>query len=309
MGLGVRQKLRLIQRLDERDRLHWLAEAGVKQAAVQIRKARERVADSFQDTCANAPDLFKDMDIGGGRVDIHYTLRDERSGEESRVYGLIDEARKINVNTAEREVLERLFKIVLDADEMQAQDLAASLVDWRDQDSQLTIPVGSAEDPFYRNLEHPYEAKDMNFEVLDELLFLKGMSREALARLRDYLTVYGDGFINANTASPAVLMSLGMNERLADKILSYRLGKDSIGGTEDDNIFNSQTGIVSKLSQFSSLSDSEVADLTRIADQFLTVRSDNFMVQVTARLKGRQTGTEVTAVINRSGDILYWNEL
>src|SRR3989338_5825179 len=114
-----------------------MAEAGLKRAVVQIRQGKDRLFDSFQDSCANNADLFKDMAIGDGRVSIQYDFFDELSGQTKVIYGLIDEARKININTAEREVLERLFKVVLKLDEMQAQDLAASLADWRDSDSEL----------------------------------------------------------------------------------------------------------------------------------------------------------------------------
>lgn len=309
LGLGVRQKIRLIQRLDERDKLYMAAAAGIKQAIVQIRQDKERTFTSFQDTCANNPTVFNEMAIGDGRVSIRYDLFDEASRQTKVHYGLIDEERKINVNTVDVEVMERLFKIVLNADEMQAQDLAASIIDWRDADSELSTPVGSAEDTFYRNLmSSPYEAKDAAFDTLDELRLVKGMDAVSMEKLKDYLTIFGDGKININTAPKAVLLAVGMSTYLADKVLSYRMGKDGMLGTADDNVFDTNDNVVSDLSQFSSLSESEVADLTRIADQFLTVRSQNYTVRVVTHLNNRRNTAEVIAVVNRSGDILYWHE-
>lgn len=309
LGVGVRQKLQLLQRLDERDKLHLAAAAGIKRAIVQIRQNKESVFDSFQDMCADNPAVFKEMELGDGRVSIRYDLFNEAAGQMDARYGLIDEERKINVNTAGAEVMERLFKVVLNADEVRAQDMAASIVDWRDADSELSTPVGSAEDSFYRNLAHnPYEAKDAPLEALDELRLVKGMDADFMEKLKDYLTIFGDGKININTASKAVLLALGMSTYLADKLLAYRFGKDGVLGTEDDNVFDAYSNIVPHLSQFVSLSDSEAADLTRIADQFLTVQSQNYMARAVAHLNNRRNTTEVVAVVNRSGKILYWHE-
>ena len=309
LGLGVRQKLQLVQRLDERDRLRLIAAAGIRRAIIQIGQDKESTFFSFTDRCADDPSVFKDMEIGNGSVNIRYDFFDDASGQTKIRYGLIDEDRKINVNTADTAVMERLFEFLLGGDETRAQDLAAAITDWRDADSELSTPVGSAEDSFYRNLTHnPYEAKDAPLEALDELRLVKDMDAGSMERLKDYLTVFGDGKININTAPKAVFWALGMGTYLTDKVMLYRLGKDKALGTADDNVFKSAPNIVSDLSQFTSLSVSEVADLTRIVDQFLKVQSDNYMIRAVAHLNKRPNTAEVAAVISRSGDILYWHE-
>ena len=309
LGLGVRQKLQLVQRLDERDRLRLIAAAGIQRAIVQIGQDKESTFFSFIDRCADDPSVFKDMEIGNGSVSIRYDFFDDASGQTKIRYGIIDEERKINVNTADTAVMERLFEFLLGGDETRAQDLAAAITDWRDAYSELSTPVGSAEDSFYRNLTYnPYESKDAPLEALDELRLVKDMDANSMERLKDYLTVFGDGKININTAPKAVFWALGMSTYLTDKVMSYRSGKDKALGTADDNVFKSAPNIVSDLSQFTSLSDSEVADLTRIADQFLTVQSQNFMARAVAHLNNRRNTTEVVAVFSRNGDILYWHE-
>lgn len=323
LGLGVRQKLQLVRRLDERDKLRLVIAAGIKRAIVQIRQDKANSFTSFQDTCANDPSTFKEMAIGDGYVSIRYdflddasssrrepTGRGEPAGGQAKIrYGLIDEERKVNVNTSDSEVMERLFEFLLGGDETRAQDLAAAITDWRDADSELSTPVGSAEDSFYRNLTYnPYEAKDAPLEALDELRLVKDMDANSMEKLKDYLTVFGDGKININTAPKAVLWALGMSPYLADKVMAYRSGKDKVFGTEDDNVFKSAPNIVSDLSQFISLSDSEVADLTRIVDQFLKVQSENYMVRAVAHLNNRRNTAEAVAVVDRGGDILYWHE-
>ena len=306
LGFGVRQKLTLVNRLDEREKLHFIAEAGVKKAISQIKEEPEKNYDALKDDWSNSI-VFREIDIGDGEFSISHDYINEQTGLTESRYGLIDEESKININKANQPILERLFRLV-DFDEMQAQELAAAIVDWRDSDSELSIPLGSAEDSYYRNLEYPYEAKDADFEVLEEVLLVKGIDKNIFGKIKNYITIYGSGKINVNTASKVVLLALGLSEDIVDKIVSFRLGADGIIGTSDDNIFEAPSNIVPKLSQFSNLSDSEIAQLSVIVDQCLVTSSNNFMARCISKLNGKKKTTEVTCVINRSGKILYWQE-
>lgn len=103
------------------------------------------------------------------------------------------------------------------------------------------------------------------------------MDKNIFEKLKNYITIYGSGKINVNTASGVVLLALGINQDLVDKIVSFRLGEDGIIGSSDDNIFEAPSNIVPKLSQFSHLSDSEIAQISVIVDQYLVTNSNNFM--------------------------------
>lgn len=149
LGFEVQQKLTLVNRLDERDRLHFIAEAGIKKAISQIKEEPEKDYDVLKDDWSNNSIVFKEIDIGDGRYSISYDYINEHTGLTESWYGLIDEERKININKANQPILERLFRIALDFNETQAQELAAAIVDWRDSDSELSIPLGSAEDSDY----------------------------------------------------------------------------------------------------------------------------------------------------------------
>ena len=62
-------------------------------------------------------------------------------------------------------------------------------------------------------------------EVLDELLLVKGVTRDIFDKVKDRVTVYGTGQVNINTAGMRVLQSLGMSEELAEKIRGRIRGK------------------------------------------------------------------------------------
>ncbi|MFC1666926.1 general secretion pathway protein GspK [Candidatus Omnitrophota bacterium] len=305
---GVRQKIILVQRLDERGKLHFIAEAGIKKAIIELKKEAEKTYDSLNDNWSNNTASFKAVGVGGGTFNVSYNYPHGKTGVIDTRYGLIDEERKININTADRAILERLFRVALNFHEIEAQELAASLIDWRDSDSELSIPLGSAEDRYYRNLQYPYEAKDAAFEVLEEVLLVNGMTRDIFKNIRYYVTIYGNGRINVNTAPKEVFLALRLDEKLVDKILLFRQGEDGATGTIDDNIFDAHSRIVPKLSQYFHLSDSEVAQLTRVVDHSLVTRSENFMIRSVAKLNNRKNTTEVDCVVNRDGKILYWHE-
>lgn len=311
LGYNVRQKLALVKRLDEKEALRLIAEAGARKAYSQLMKEEEDSSGILNEAWSDNPAEFKERMVGGGSFSVAYNLIDERSGGLMKRYGLIDEERKININRAAMNILERLFKISAGLSEIEAQELAASIIDWRDNDSELSLPLGSAEDSYYRNLRYPYEARDADFEVLDEMLLVKGMTNEIFEKLKSYVTIYGSGRVNINTAPKAVLLALGFSEDIADAILLFRYGE---GGNDDSSqgqggVFDAVSDIVPKISQFYHLSPSELTQVSAIAEQALAVSSDNFMVKSSARMPNRKNYLEITSVIDRKGKILYWNEI
>src|SRR5262245_24961463 len=127
----------------------------------------------------------------------------------------MDEESKLNVNTVDAAVLEKLFTTSLGFSGEQAAQLALALSDWRTPgESQMT---GFYSEEYYKNLEFPYSVKNSEFELLDELLLVQGMNEETLKTLFNHITIYGDGKININTAGKDVLMALGLSGTVADK--------------------------------------------------------------------------------------------
>ncbi len=307
LSYEVRQKINLVKRLDERAKLRLIADCGVKASIAKLKAGIVKNYDSLKDDWSNDLGAFKDINIDAGRYNICYNDKAIDSGLTETRWGIADEERKININKASLSVLERLIHIVLNLDEIEAQELAAAIVDWRDSDSELSIPIGSAEDSYYSGQGFPYEAKDANFEVLEEIVLVKGMSKEIFRQIKDYLTIYGSGRVNVNTAGRQVLFSLGLNESIVEKILHFRGGKNEPDSLEG-NIFTEPLSIVPQLSQYVNLSGTEVALLSGVAEQFLCTKSDNFMIRCVASLQNRKDTVELSCVATRKGKILYSRE-
>ncbi len=81
--------------------------------------------------------------------------------------------------------------------------LADALTDWLDPDHEPG-PEG-AEDIYYFTQDPPYEATDGALHSLDDLILVRGFSKEALKKLEPFVTSFGNGKLNINTAPPEVL--------------------------------------------------------------------------------------------------------
>jgi type II secretory pathway component PulK len=308
LSYGVRQRATLVKRLDERDKLALILEGGARKAFVELQNSLTSSYDSLKDDWSNDPAVFKGIEIADGELDVYYDYISDDNGLLERRYGIVDEDRKININKIDKPVLERLLQIAIGLNETSSQELAASIIDWRDNDENLSMPIGSAESEYYRNTAYPYEAKNSNIEVLDELLLVKGMTPDMLEKLRDYITVYGEGKINANTASKTVLLALGLNAKISDRIISFRAGGDQVSGTSDDNVFETPADIVSKIGEFARLDDAEMNALGAISGQYLATNSKNFMIKCTAHLKNRKYSSGLSCIMDKDGKIYYWRE-
>jgi len=308
VGAGIRQKMALVRRLSEREKAFLLCESGVNKAITQIRLRGEAGFKALKESWSNNPAAFKGINCGDGECNICYNYWDDISEGYQTRYGIIDEERKININTADTQVLARLFLAVLGIDEAGALELAEAVVDWRDEDQGGGGSSRGAENFYYAGLTFSYQAKDSDFQVLDELLLVKGFTPEIFARVRDYLTVYGYGKVNVNTASKPVLLALGLREELVQKILDYRRGEDGIEATEDDTIFESQGGIVSDLSAFYRLGEAEVALLSNVSALYFDTSSSYFMIKASADIGSRKRLLEAMCVVDSEGRKLYWQE-
>ena len=303
----IRQKMVLAYRLDERDTLQHIADAGALWGIAQLRKEPvEKESWALKDEWSSNPAAFEKINVGSqGAASISYPYIGV-DGAQGKRFGMIDEARKININIADVEVLSRLFQLAGGLEPLAASDLAFSILDWRDADSELSSPTGGAEDSYYMVGEFPYEAKDGEFEILEEALLVRGMNKELFERLEGYMTVYGDGRVNVNTATPVVLAALGIPQGLVDKIVFARMGVDGVEGSTDDLVFITVDGIVPTLKSALRLSKGEEELLSFIAENYLGVGASFFTVKSSARFPGKMVTSERVCVFDLSGKIFYW---
>ena len=110
---------------------------------------------------------YEAMQVGKG---YFWVLRSNLEDDSEFDYGVTDEAGKINLNSASLEMLLRLPGMT--------SELAASIVDWRDEDSEIS--PGGAESEYYLLQSESYNCKNAPLETVDEILLIKDASEELL---------------------------------------------------------------------------------------------------------------------------------
>lgn len=142
------------------------------QAGAVVRGAAQhvasRLATTTDRTTLDTVIASQGVPIGEGQ---YWILRPDAENEQNYGYGIVDEASKLNINTATIDMLMLLPGMT--------PELAASIVDWRDEDS-IVSEGGGAESETYLLLPDPYYCKNAPFETLDELRLVKGATPEIL---------------------------------------------------------------------------------------------------------------------------------
>lgn len=164
-------------------------------------------------------------------------------------YGLVDEASKLNLNTATYDMLAMLPRMT--------PQLAAAIIDWRDSDDDVTD--GGAESDTYGMLQPPYRAKNGRFESIEELRLVQNATLDILygedanmngvldpnendgdqtppsdnqdghldPGILDYLTVYSHDSTNAPDGTAKInVASVGNNNQQLNTLLQNQLGSD-----------------------------------------------------------------------------------
>ena len=107
------------------------------------------------------------VELGNG---YYWILKPDLSDDRSNYFGITDEASRLNLNSANMDMLMKLPNMTA--------ELAAAIIDWRDSDSEVT--PGGAESEYYLLLDPPYNCKNGPFETIDELLLVRDVTPELL---------------------------------------------------------------------------------------------------------------------------------
>ena len=267
----------------DKTKMSALAEAGVERAIVEVENDQTEY-DCLQDPWSRNEEAFNPADTGNGTFSV---IKNGEAAGEALQYGLRDEESKININRVPQAVLKNLLETVAKVDAEKAEEIADSIVDWRDPDD-MPEEHGNEND-HYHSLPEPYECKNSDFEVPEELLLVAGMTPEIFEKIEDCITVFGEGTVNINTASDKVLMALGMGSALATKLVNFRASGESIAreGESPSGIFMDVASIESLLGQTTSISPEEIVQL-QLALPYLGVTSNCF--------GGRSIGLKNTGV-------------
>ena len=184
------------------------------------------------------------------------------------VYSVYDEESKVNINKVPAKILEKIPGLDID---------------------KVTAIENSKLKPFFAK---------------EELLMIEGIKMEDYLKIKDYLTVYGNGHINMNTVSDEVLTALGFSSDFIDILNRFRAGDDEDIGTDDDGVFQSISGILDQLKKFGSVSLHDQQKFVSLNSRnMLSVYSDNYLIKSDVILRGRRRASFNIVFEKRKGKI------
>ncbi len=151
VGRNSRLDMKVSLSTMEELRCKWACRAGIEKA-IGILYEDPRESDSLAELWSDNDEDFNDITLERCRFTVQ----------------VVDEASKLNVNTATKEQLMTLPNML--------EEVADAIIDWRDTDD-TPSPTG-AEAGYYENLQYRYMARNGPFRTLRELLLVKGVTEE-----------------------------------------------------------------------------------------------------------------------------------
>lgn len=289
---SMKTEINIVRNFKEEEEAYQLALAGVEAAKLELLSVKNNAIAYINENNVLALDdlrAFKDDD------EEEEPVRNGTLGNGSYEYTLDDEDSKLNINTVSRDTLKNLFSDS-GVDSSDVDTIVDSIIDWRDKNEEHHL--NGAEEDYYRSLDTPYSCKDGPFDSIEELLLVKGMTREILYGSKEegdeedneeesdeeevtyegvdrYLTVYGSSIININTAS----------EPLLDVILGPEAATNVISQRETGPILNAQFN-------------------NKITSEYFTIISTGTNADGTIK---RSIKTTILKR-NNSLEMLYWND-
>jgi general secretion pathway protein K len=217
--------MRLTETFRDSTKAYYLAKGGLNAGRMILQEDDNRY-DSLDEPWSQGVANFP---VGEGSVSIRIEDQDGKLAINTLVNG----------DNPETVMIDRFYRLLVNLElEEQAEpaELAAALIDWLDRGDTpyaeirtdgLNIPVGGAEEVYYRSLSPSYPCKNGLLETLQELSLVKGFTPEIIKVISPHLAVNGSMQININTASAEVLMSLDrqIDVSAAQTIIDYRRQK------------------------------------------------------------------------------------
>jgi general secretion pathway protein K len=195
----------------------WLAEAGYQRAVAEILpEAISHELDGegrlvFRRERLGTPAVPERLDVPLGAARFSYRITDETA--------------RINLNRAAPSLLDRLLT-ELRVEKTERDAIGDAIQDWRDPNEEHRL--NGAESDYYQSLAVPYRSKNGDFDAVEELLQIRGVTPELLRGtaerpgLAASLTVAGTGTVNVNTADRPVLRALGLAEAEVELLVARR---------------------------------------------------------------------------------------
>jgi general secretion pathway protein K len=190
------------------------AESGVAVTLEELRAAVAATAD-FADLPRVYPTVVSRLE----------RLGEQALGDARFQVALVDLNSRIDLNSADEGTLAAFLGTFMG--EGEARSLTDALIDWRDPDG---VPrIRGAEAEAYAASGSGFAPPNRSLRRLEELPHIAGFTEDIAAAIAPYVTVWGDGRLNVNTATERVLAAFpGIGSQGASTVLGQR-GERGVG--------------------------------------------------------------------------------
>jgi general secretion pathway protein K len=280
---SMRSELYAAANMRDNTRLSAIAKSGFNYAlSVLLEDALETPFDSLLEAWANSATLSSNSDamFEEGRFQVHIMDHSGRIQINNLVH--LEGKDKGKYIKGQKDLLRRFLaseQFNLEPEEI--DNLIDAIKDWIDPDNDTT--KFGAESSYYQTLETPYSCKNAPLEFLEELLLIRGVTKELFYGTKEkpgiayYLSTHGEGRININTASPLVLSSLSENldQEMVEGIIAYR--EDEKNDLSDRGWYKKVRGMSSEVS---------IDDLITTSSTYFEISSEGLKDTMSRRVRG-----------------------
>ncbi|HMA66613.1 MAG TPA: helix-hairpin-helix domain-containing protein [Desulfosalsimonadaceae bacterium] len=230
----MRSRVNITRNLKESTQAYYVAVAGVNRAIAAVLREHAAPAERDSEDAASAGEQSPKW-----RINVEMPPMAFADGE-FQVH-IQNASGRIELNRADKKLFQAVLK-GFDIDEKQRNTIVDSILDWRDSNERHR--ANGAEDDYYQGLDPPYECKDDDFDSVDELLLVKGITPEifyggldelvtvlplpakGLGGSNDELEDYNFNRVNINAASEEMWRRLpGMTPDLVEAVQEFRKEK------------------------------------------------------------------------------------
>jgi len=282
------------------------ARAGVEKA-IALTLVDSNGWDATTESWCNDQSAFKDVAVGDHSFSVTHTFLLPDGGIATN-YGVADEERRINVSLARQSLLAALVEVAGETDGETAENIAASIVDWVDEDHDPL--TGGAEKDYYAARVPSYPCHNGKLQSGHELRLVRGMEPELFSKIEDHLTIFGTGKVNINTAGRVVLTCVGIS-RGGDRKTAESLARKIVAFREGGNVFDEATDdIRTKLNNAVALTTEELGLLSRMMKGSIAIQSTCFRGTASGRTGASGAhGVRIEFAFDRTTkQKLYWHE-
>lgn len=228
---SMRTELNVTRNQKEKEQLYYYAQGGIQRGIAELIYRsdpvlhQKRIAPKIEDT----GEFEKEWKCDGTPYAVSFQYGDAE-------VKLRSESGRINLNRAPDQLLRKVLSYFVEVGD-QRDIILDSILDWRDADDLHRL--NGAENDYYRSLAEPYDCKDADFDTVEELLLVRGITPELFygkktknedgqeipaIGLKDVFTVFSTSVaLDINLAPVEVLtVFFGIPSETAKKIVEAR---------------------------------------------------------------------------------------